>query len=115
MGFHALARFGQPRRRGRAIALGARALVDNSADLVRMARKEHELAPAYAALTSGLIGRAAGAHIDADFLEHLAERRGAASPGALAAEAQAAKSRDDLLAVARRLYHWREEMMRERR
>ena len=52
MGAHALARFGQPRRRGRVFALGARALVDNSADLVRMARREAEFAPAYADLTS---------------------------------------------------------------
>jgi hypothetical protein len=44
MGLHALARFGLPRRRERAFALGARALVDNSAGLVRMARREHELA-----------------------------------------------------------------------
>ena len=62
MGVHALARFGQPRRRERAFALGARALVDNSADLVRMARQEHELAPAYAALTRGLVIRAGGGH-----------------------------------------------------
>lgn len=115
MGAHALARFGQPRRRGRAFALGARALVDNSADLVRMARKEHELAPAYAALTSGLVAQAAGTHQDPDFLEHLAQRRGAASPAELAAAAQGAKTRDDLLAVARRLYQWRGEMTRERR
>jgi len=116
MGVHALARFGQPRRKARAFALGARALVDNSADLVRMARKEHELAPAYAALVRGLVTRAAGGHTaEEHWLEHLAERRGAAAPDALAAEAETAKSRDDLLAVARKLYEWRGEMTRERR
>jgi hypothetical protein len=115
MGFHALARFGQPRRRGRAIALGARALVDNSADLIRMARKEHALAPAYAALSRALVARAAGSHTQTDWLEELARRRGATAPGELAAEAETAKSRDDLLAVARKLYDWRGEMTRERR
>jgi len=115
MGVHALARFGQPRRRERAFALGSRALVDNSADLVRMARREHELAPAYAALIRGLVTRAAGGHTaEEHWLEHLAERRGAQAPGELAAEAEQAKTRDDLLEVARKLYDWRGEMTRER-
>lgn len=116
MGLHALARFGQPRRKGRTFALGARALVDNSADLVRMARKEHELAPAYAALTRSLVARAAGGHtFEERWLDDLAARRGAAQPGELAAEAETAKTRDDLLDVAKRIYEWRGEMTRERR
>jgi hypothetical protein len=116
MGLHALARFGLPRRRERAFALGARALVDNSAGLVRMARREHELAPEYVALTRGLVIRAGGGHTaEEHWLEHLAERRGAASPGELARAAEQAKTRDDLLTVARRLYEWRGEMTRERR
>lgn len=116
MGLHALARFGQPRRRERAFALGAQALVDNSADLVRMARREHELAPAYAALIRALVVRAGGGHMSEEhWLEHLAERRGATAPGELAAEAEKARSRDDLLSIARKLYDWRGEMTRERR
>ncbi|PZQ65890.1 MAG: hypothetical protein DI570_00290 [Phenylobacterium zucineum] len=116
MGLHALARFGLPRRRGRAIALGARALVDNSAELVRMARKEHELAPDYAALTRAQVMRAAGGHAaEEGWLDELARRRGAAAPAELNTEAEAAKGRDDLLAVARKLYEWRGEMTRERR
>jgi hypothetical protein len=116
MAFHALARFGQPRRRGRAIALGARALVDNSADLVRMARKEHELAPAYAALVRALVARSAGGHAQQEtWLDDMAARRGAAAPAVLAAEAETIKTRDDLLAIAQKLYEWRGEMTRERR
>lgn len=115
MGFHALARFGQPRRRERPFALGAAALVDNSADLVRMARKEAELAPAYAALTRALVLKAGGGHLQERWLEDLAARRGAAAPSALAVEAEAAKTRDDLLVVAKKLFDWREEMTRERR
>lgn len=116
MGLHALARFGQPRRSGRAFALGARALVDNSADLVRMARKEHELAPAYAALTRSLVARAAGGHTaEEHWLDDLARRRGMTAPSELAAEAETAKTRDDLMAVAKKLYDWRGEMTRERR
>lgn len=116
MGLHALARFGQPRRRGRALPLGARALVENTADLVRMARREHELAGAYAALTRSLVIRAGGGHAaEEHWLDDLARRRGAAAPAELAEAAGKAKTRDDLLSVARRLYEWRGEMTRERR
>lgn len=117
MGLHALARFGPVRQPGRAFALGASALVDNSAGLVRMARKEHELAPAYAALVRGRVARSAGLAPGAEeaWLEELARRRGAPAPAELAAEAARAKTRDDLLAIARKLFHWKSEMMREDR
>lgn len=116
MGVHALARFGQPRASGRAFALGARALVDNTADLVRMAKREHELAPAYAALTRALVARAAGGHAaEAGWLEDLAHRRGAAAPSDLCTEAETTKTRDELTAVARKLYQWQGDMTRERR
>jgi hypothetical protein len=120
MGLHALARFGPVQRRSRAFALGKRALVDNSAGLVRMAGREAELAPAYAALTKSLIGQRAGGRTgggeDTDhWLAELARLRGAALPGELTAQAGRAQSRDDLLAFGRRLYSWRLEMTRERR
>jgi hypothetical protein len=120
MGVHGLARFGAPRRSGRAFALGKQALVDNSAGLVRMAGREAELAPAYAALVREQILNAAGGErarsgeSDA-FLADLARLRGAAPPGELAVEAERAKTRDDLLRTAQRLFQWRSEMMRERR
>lgn len=117
MGAHALARFGLPRRRGRAFALGARALVDNAADLIKLARREHELAPAYVALMGSLVARGAGGgrELQDGWLEDLAARRGAASPAALAAEAETIKTREALLAFAAKLHDWRGEMMRERR
>lgn len=117
MGLHALARFGPAQARGRAFALGKQALVDNSAGLIRMAGREHELAPAYAALTRSLIGQAAGgqhAGGEARWLHRLARLRQLDDPETLEAEADRAKSRDDLLAVARKLYRWRLEMTRER-
>jgi hypothetical protein len=118
MGLHALARFGPVARRDRAIALGKRALVDNSAGLIRMARREAELAPAYATLTRTLAGRAAGVARGADpdrWLADLARRREAAAPEDLNAEAERARTRDDLLAIGRKLYSWRLEITRERR
>jgi len=121
LGLHGLARFGPTRLPGRAIALGKRPLVDNSAGLVRMARKEHELAPAYAALILAEVTREAGGDRTASaeeterWLGDLAHRRGAASPAELRAEADRAKTPDDLLTIGRKLYHWKLEITRERR
>jgi hypothetical protein len=116
MGLHALARFGAPERRGRAIALGSTALVDNTAGLIRMARKEAELAQAYAALVRGRVAHAVGGGRAADdaLLEDLSRRRGAGSPRALTAQAEAAKTPNDALEAARKLYDWRREMTRGR-
>ncbi|MDB5474610.1 MAG: hypothetical protein JWP49_121 [Phenylobacterium sp.] len=121
MGLHGLARFGPARVSGRAIALGSRALVDNAAGLVRMARKEARLAPQYVELTKSRVRRAAGgAHAaseaeDDRWLGDLAERRGLERPEQLTAEAERARTRDDVLALARKLYRWRGEMLREGR
>jgi hypothetical protein len=122
MGLQGLARFGPTLTRGRAIALGKRALVHNSAGLVRMARREAELAPAYAALTKAKVGKVAGggqrtaAGDDNErWLAELARQRGAAAPAELTAQAERAKTPDDLLAVGRSFYHWRLEITRERR
>lgn len=122
LGFHALARFGPVQSRDRALALGKQALVDNSAGLVRMARREAELAPAYAALTKAEIGRLAGGggraaqgHDNDLWLGELARLRGAASPEEMTAAAERAASRDDLLEVGRKLFAWKSEMTRERR
>ena len=74
------------------------------------------MAPAYATLTRTLVARAAGGHTAEDhWLDDLARRRGAAAPSDLAAEAETTKTRDELTAVARKLYEWRGEMTRERR
>jgi hypothetical protein len=116
LGLHALARFGPARPRGRAFALGKAALVDNSAGLIRMARKEPEMGAAYAELTNRLIAKAAGAErADPAWLEELARLRGAAAPGEAAAAAERATSREALTQAARRLHDWRLEMTRERR
>jgi hypothetical protein len=123
MGWHAAARFGPTAREDRALALGKQALVDNSAGLFRMAGKEHELAPAYLRLVEQQAARAAGGerapHGEAErqaWLDRIAAGRGVESSlSSLEDEARRARSRGDLLGLARRLYHWRSEMMRERR
>jgi hypothetical protein len=113
MGLHALVRFGPAVRQGRAIALGASALVDNSAGLVRLARKEPALAPDYLRLTEALVAEAAGgaAGQDREWLIRLAQRRGLATPEDFDAEAADVRTRDQLTAFAGRLYQWRQEMM----
>jgi hypothetical protein len=121
MGLHAVARFGPAASGGRAFALGKRALVDTSADLIRAARKEHELAPAYAALTEARTAKAAGERETdpAGRTERLVSlerlRRPADSLETLNQAARAARTRGETLSVAAKLFHWRSEMTRDRR
>ena len=122
MGLHATIRFGPVERPPPVLALGKRALADNSAALVRMARREPRMAPAYAALTRDAAARAVGAPRDLgeDQLSALLDRLGARHGlevrfSSLAAEAAAAKTNVELMSVARRLFQWRGEMTRDRR
>jgi hypothetical protein len=122
MGLHAAIRFGPSERPPPVLALGKRALADNSAALVRMAKREPRMAPAYAALTREAAARAVGAPRDlgSEQLDALLDRLGAANGAsfkfsALAREAQGANTNADLMEVARRLHRWRGEMTRDRR
>jgi hypothetical protein len=118
MGFHALVRFGPAQPPGRAFALGASGLVDSSAGLVRMGRKEAELAQPYAALTEAMTAQAAGAARgeDGERLDQLERlRRTTSSRRELAQATAAVRTPADLLAVARRWRLWRLEMTRDRR
>ncbi len=121
MGLHAATRFGAPAPAARAIAYGRRALADNSAALIRMARREHRMAGRYldlnrAAVVAALgVTRVAGADLDA-LLDRLAENAGVTQRlSTLVPEARAAANRRDLMRLARNVYEWRVEMTRERR
>jgi hypothetical protein len=118
-------RFGPVRRAPRAIALGKEALTDNSAQLIRLARREGRMATPYAALTQAAAARAVGAprELTADALTHFLDRLGAQrgladNLAALSDEAArvpaGAAGRARLTALAGRLYRWRLEMTRER-
>ena len=120
MGLHALARFGPPRRAGRVLAFGKQALADNTAALVRMAGREHRMAAPYAALTRQAIARALAAPRDMDdaqldaFLDRLGQKKGLANRWTdLIARAARAKNVSELTAVARDLFHFKQEMTRE--
>lgn len=120
-GIAAAVRFG-PVRRGRPpYAMGKEALVENTAGLIRMARREHRMADGYARLCRDLAARAVGAprQLDADqldaFLDRLSVQRGAAPFSDLARAAREAAGLPDLMVVARKLYDWRLEMTRASR
>lgn len=119
--FQAAVRFGPGRRQGRAIALGKRALADNSAGLIRLAGREHSMADPYARMVRAAVTRAIGAPRNLDgealdaFLDRLGERLGAHQTySALAAEARSAKSPGELVRIARNLHRWKLEMTRGR-
>ena len=125
MGLHAAARFRAVRRGERALALGKDALIDNSAGLIRMARREPPLAPRYAELqraaaVKALGGlRAGGSRLEGqaltDFLDRQGERFGAAdSASRLDEETRTVRSLGDLMKVAAKWHQWRLEMTRER-
>jgi hypothetical protein len=113
-GWAAFNRFGAARRQGRAFALGKRALADNQAALIRMARREHRLGGRYAQAIRDLVARAVGAPRDLEgpaldaFLDRLSANRGVKETLAdLSRDAAAAKTAHDITAVAQRLYRWR--------
>jgi len=126
MGLHAAARFRAVRRGERALALGKDALIDNSAGLIRMAKREPAMAPRYAELQRAAAARALGVGLGGgsrltgqaltDFLDRQGARFGAAdSASQLDAETRAVRSLSDLMRVVGKWYQWRLEMTRERR
>ena len=70
------------------------------------------MAPLYAQLVFRQVGDASGLKRGDDaqrdqWLEEVSTRRGLESPAALAAQAAAAKTRDDLIVVAQKLHDWK--------
>jgi hypothetical protein len=122
MGLHAAGRFGPPARPERALALGQRALADNSAALVRMAKREHRMAEGYAVLAREAAAKSVSAprdlgsgQLDA-VLDRLGASRGAhASFSELMVRARGARTNAELMAVARQLFQWKTEMTRDGR
>jgi hypothetical protein len=120
-GLQAAVRFGPARETGRVIALGKRGLADNTAGLVRLARREHHMAVPYAVLVRTAVARAIGAPrgLSEAALEALLDRVGrtvgaAETYTALAEQARAAKTPGDLMRVSDALYRWSQELTRAR-
>jgi hypothetical protein len=115
-GLHGAVRFGPEKREERAIAFGKAALVENSAALFRLARREYRAGAAYADVVRDEAARAAaappglrGADLDA-YLDRLSAP-GTARFSDLAARLRAAASRDELVAAARAMFQWKKEMI----
>ena len=113
--WQALNRFGPVRRRGRAIAFGKAALVDNSAALIRKAGREAHLGSRYVevirerAVALFRLPSTLGAQALDERLEPLNANRSFATAVHLASSAQ---TRDELLGAAQSLNQWIEEVQR---
>jgi hypothetical protein len=121
LALQAAGRFGPPVERGRSIALGKRALADNTAGLIRLARREHRMAERYALYVRTAAARAVGAPHGLDeaelegLLDRMSAQQGLEPFTKMRREAAEAKDLSAALSVAGRLYSWRLEMTRERR
>lgn len=120
-GFQAAVRFGPARDHARVIALGKRGLADNTAALVRLAKREHHMAAPYALLVRAAVARAIGAprNLSDDELNAFLDRvsrttQSNSTYSALAERAKAAKTPGDLMQVAGDLYRWNQELTRAR-
>lgn len=121
VGWQAAIRFQPHRQTRRAVALGKKALADNTAALVRLARREHRMAPPYAELIRAQAAKAVAAppglsrDATTHLLDRLAKTAGSETTYAdLSAQAEAARNPGDLMSVARSLMRWKLEMTRGR-
>jgi len=116
-GLHGAFRFGQARREQRAIAFGKAALVENSAGLIRIARRETRLGTAYADVVRQDAARIAAAppNLQGEALDAYLDRIGRGGGqtfSALAARLVAARDRHELVAAARALFSWKKDIIR---
>lgn len=125
MGVHAAARFGPARPPERAYGLGKAALLDNTAMLIRLARREPRMGRRYAALVRRALGRRVlalrpgdlAAEADAGRIDAALDRLTPAGEppfSALAREADEARDGPSLMRASRRLHQRRLEMLGER-
>lgn len=117
-GVQAMYRFGPAIRQQRAIAFGKRALVDNSAELLRLARREHLSSERYVAMTREAAVSAIGnpRNLSGEALDHWLDGLGPSTMPrftALALAAERAHNRQDIRDAARALYDWRKAVTHE--
>lgn len=120
LGWAALVRFGPTARETRVIALGKQALVDNSAGLFTMSRRETHLAPGYLTMMRRRVAReiAAPKTITEAQLSALFDRLGPEEQsGKTFSQIErglrtASASREELMTRARELYRWRRDILR---
>lgn len=115
-GLHGAFRFGQARREARAIAFGKAALVENSAGLIKLARREARLGGAYAEVVRQDAARLTGAPpaLQGEALDAYLDRLSRDGPqfSALAQDLAAADTRAGLVEAARALFQWKKDIIR---
>ncbi|MEE9347117.1 MAG: hypothetical protein V3U82_02910 [Robiginitomaculum sp.] len=117
LGWRAFTRFGAPHRDVRAYALGKQALANNSADLIRLAGRQPNMAKGYAALIKSLTARTVRAPktlSDSELIATL-DRMGRRSKTEyslkdLTAQAEKVSDNEALMNLAQKLYKWRQEI-----
>jgi hypothetical protein len=116
-GLHGAFRFGPETEEERAIAFGKSALVENSAGLIQIARREHRTGGAYAdlirhqaAIASGAPPSLRGAALDS-YLDRISQGE-ATNFSMLAKRAEQAGDRFALLAAAHALFQWKKDHIR---
>lgn len=121
LAWRAATRSGPTTRGKRAIALGKRALADNSAALIRLTGRDHTMAPRYAQMVRMVVAESLQISRDASEttaaeLDRIAQSCGVrATYSELAAEAANAKTAAETLTAARRLHAWTGDMIRATR
>jgi hypothetical protein len=115
-GVHGAIRFGQPRREERTIALGKAALVENSAGLIRLARREVHMNVTYAELIQQDAARAVGAPpgLSGEALDEYLDRLTRSGPTFTELATALVKTRDrqSMAAAARALFQWKKDIIR---
>lgn len=116
-GLHGAFRFGAAAEEGRALAFGKAQLVENSAGLFKLARREHKAGDAYAALVRETAAANSGAHLalrDAELDAYLDRVSPPDRPpfSALAERARNAGSASELVAAARALFQWKKDLLK---
>ncbi len=121
MGWHAAARFGPARPQARALALGKTALLDNTAMLISLARREPKMGRRYAVLVRRVLARRVLSRAAADpgegRLDGALDRLTPAGEppfSTLAVEAGDARDAPAMLRAARRLHQRQMEILGER-
>jgi len=116
-GLHGAFRFGPEAEEVRAIAFGKAALVENSAGLIQIARREHRTGGAYADLIRHEAASASGApaSLRGDDLDQYLDRMSQAEEATfshLARRAELAGDRFELLSAAHALFQWKKDHIR---
>jgi hypothetical protein len=117
----AATRFLPPKEATRVVALGKKALADNTAGLIRMGRREHRMSLPYANMMKRIVMKAVGAPASLDpaaqtaMLDRVSELSNSNLRfSTLVGEAGSASNPTDLVKIASELHRWKQETTRER-